>query len=46
MTMRIKEKAWFNICDQAIHGSQKNVEEIGDGTITEDSEPFEENKKT
>ena len=37
MTMRIKEKAWFNICDQAIHEAQRNVDEIDDGIITEDS---------
>jgi hypothetical protein len=44
--MRIKEKAWLNICDQVIHASQRNVEEIDDGTITEDPESFEENEKT
>jgi hypothetical protein len=46
MTMRIKEKAWFNICDRPLHRAHTKLitEEIEDGVIIEDVEDIEVEK--
>jgi len=42
--MRIKEKAWFNVCDYAIHKISNKVEVMEDGLITEEADGNEENE--
>lgn len=38
MSMRVKEKAWFNVCDQLVHVPSDKTELLEDGSIVEDAE--------
>lgn len=41
MSMRVKEKAWFNVCDQPVHLPSSRTELLEDGSIVEGEEEVE-----
>jgi hypothetical protein len=45
LSMKIKEKAWFNISDQLIHTPSTKMELIEHGTIKEDVQQMESNEE-
>lgn len=38
MSMRVRERAWFNVCDQLVHVPSDRTELLEDGSIVEDAE--------